>query len=99
VIVSVLELPVRAGSEQAVIEFYVEHEVFRLAGEGLGFRSGRLLQPTEPDGAFIVVAEWDDAEAYGRWLESPSRAELSAELDPLLDGAPSGRIYEVVNRD
>lgn len=97
-IVSMLRLPVRAGCERDVVRFYEEREVFRLAAEGGGFRAGRLLQPDEPGGAsFFVIAEWDDAAAYARWLAAPAREELSAELMPLLDGEPAGGIYSVVN--
>ena len=70
--------------------------MFGLAAQVGGFRSGELLQPSEPGAPFLVIAEWDDAEAYDRWLAAPARADLSSLLGPLLDGDPSGGIYELV---
>ena len=96
-VVSVLELRVLAGCEQAVISFYSEREVFEHARRSGGFRSGRLLEPREPGAPFLVLAEWDDAEAYQGWLDNPVREELGLGLAPLLDGAPArGGVYEQV---
>jgi heme-degrading monooxygenase HmoA len=97
-IISVLRLPVRPGSDRDVIRFYEEHDVFGLAAQVGGFHSGSLLEPEERGAPWLVIAEWDDADAYGRWLAAPARAELSAVLGPLLDGDPTGSIYSVVNR-
>ena len=92
-IVSVLHLPVRAGSEEAIVRFYAEHDVFGLAAQVGGFRSGSLLEPTTAGSAWLVVAEWDDVAAYERWLAAPARAELSELLAPHLDGTPAGSSY------
>jgi hypothetical protein len=81
----VLELRVLLGREQAVIAFYGEHEVFEHARRSGGFRSGRLLEPREQGAPFLVVAEWEDAEAYQRWLDNPVRAELGLGLAPHLE--------------
>jgi heme-degrading monooxygenase HmoA len=94
VVISVLRLNVRPGSEQALIRYYSEHEIFERARESGGFRGGRLLEPVEPETAFLVIAEWDDAEAYRRWLENPVRAELGRGLEPLVGSQPpDGAIY------
>lgn len=96
-VISVLRLHVRPGSEQALIRFYVEHEIFERSRESGGFRGGRLLEPVEPETAFLVIAEWDDADAYRRWLASPVRAELGVGLEPLLGSKPPvGAIYREV---
>jgi heme-degrading monooxygenase HmoA len=95
-IVSVLSLPIRLGCESEAVRFYLERDVFGLAAQVGGFRSGELLRPSEPGAPFLVIAEWDDAEAYDRWLAAPARADLSSLLGPLLDGDPSGGTYELV---
>jgi len=95
-ITSVLSLPIRFGCESETVQFYLERDVFRLAAQVGGFRSGKLLQPSETGAPFLVIAEWDDADAYGRWLAAPARAELSVLLQPLLAGEPSGDTYELV---
>lgn len=92
-IVSVLHLPVRAGSEEDIVRFYAEHDVFGLAAEVGGFRSGSLLEPTAPGSTWLVVAEWDDVAAYERWLAAPARAELGELLAPYLDGDAAGSTY------
>lgn len=94
VVVSVLRLHVRPGSEQALIRYYLEHEIFERSRESGGFRAGRLLEPVGPDSAFLVIAEWDDAEAYRRWIENPVRAELGRGLEALVGSEPpEGAIY------
>lgn len=93
-VVSVLHLYVRPGMEQALVRFYVEREVFDRSRESGGFRSGRLLDPVEPGTPFLVLAEWDDAGSYRRWLANPVRAELGAGLKPLLAAEPqAGTLY------
>jgi heme-degrading monooxygenase HmoA len=99
VIVSLLNLPVREGCENEVVRFYAEHDVFGLAERVAGCRSGRLLQPVDHGAPFLVVAEWDDAAAYDRWLAAPARAELGELLGPLLDGDPSGSVYSTAGSD
>ena len=93
-VVSVLTLRVRAGSEPALVRSYEELEIFRHAQESGGFRSGRLLAPSVPDEPMLVIAEWDDAASYERWLASPVRKRLGRELEPLLADRPAaGGIY------
>jgi heme-degrading monooxygenase HmoA len=95
-VVSVLRVPVRAGDEARLAEAYARHEIFERARENGGFRSGRLLRPVAAGEPFLVVAEWDDASAYQRWLDNPVRAEIATHLEPLLDGPLEGGVYEEV---
>ena len=85
------------GNEQAVIRFYEERDVFEHARRSGGFRSGRLLEPRAAGEPFLVIAEWDDADAYQAWLDNPVRAELGLELVPLLEDEPeAGAVYQQV---
>jgi heme-degrading monooxygenase HmoA len=86
--VSVLELHVLPGSEQAVARAYHELGIFERSRESGGFRSGRLLEASEPGKPMLVIAEWDDAESYRRWLSNPVREELGDHLEPMLTGDP-----------
>jgi heme-degrading monooxygenase HmoA len=88
-VVSVLALHVLPGSEPAVARAYGELGVFEHARESGGFRSGRLLEPVEPGGPMLVIAEWDDAASYDRWLANPVRKELGTVVKPLLAGDPT----------
>lgn len=95
-VVSVLRVPVRDGAEARLVDAYSSLGIFELARESGGFRSGRLLRPVTAGEPFLVVAEWDDAAAYRRWLDSPVRAGLATHLEPLIDGPLEGGVYEEV---
>lgn len=95
-VVSVLRLLVRDGAEAHLEAAYTSLGIFERARESGGFRSGRLLRPVLAGEAFLVVAEWDDAAAYQRWLDNPVRAELATQLEPLIAGPPEGVVYEEV---
>ena len=93
-VVSVLRLPVRDGAATRLAEAYTTLEIFARARESGGLRGARLLRPLSPGEPFLVVADWDDAAAYQRWLDDPVRAELGLQLEPLIDGPLEGRVYE-----
>lgn len=95
---SVLTLRARRGMSQAVEEFYREHGIIERALRFPGCRGVTLLRSADggPD-THLVVAEWDDAAAYQRWVADPWRARTSAALADLLDaGVTAGRLYEPV---
>jgi heme-degrading monooxygenase HmoA len=88
-VVSVLALEVVPGGERAVVRAYNELGVFDHARESGGFRSGRLLEPVEAGRPVLVIAEWDDAASYDRWVANPVRRELGEVVKPLLAGDPT----------
>jgi heme-degrading monooxygenase HmoA len=96
-VVSVLRVPVREGAEARLEEAYTSLGIFDRARESGGFRSGRLLRPVQPGDPFLVVAEWEDAADYQRWLDNPVRAELATQLEPLVDGPLEGGVYQEVS--
>jgi heme-degrading monooxygenase HmoA len=94
-VVSVLRLSVAPGAEEQIVEVYARLEIFERSRESGGFRGARLLRPQGAGEPFLVVAEWDDAAAYERWLGNPVRAELGEQLAPLIAGPPAaGALYE-----
>jgi heme-degrading monooxygenase HmoA len=96
-VVSVLRLPVRPGAGDALARVFRELEIFERSRESGGFRSGRLLRPLAEDEPFLVLAEWDDAGSYRRWLDNPVREQLRSGLEPLLaDDVAGGVLYEEV---
>ena len=93
-VVSILHLPVRSGNEDALVDAFARLEIFRHSEQSGGFLGGRLLRPRN-GGPFVVMAEWESDAAYRGWLENPIRAELSAQIEPLLNGdVEAGRLYE-----
>jgi heme-degrading monooxygenase HmoA len=94
-VVSILSISVRDGADLAGA--FARLEIFEQSRLSGGFRSGRLLRPVEERNRYLVLAEWDSAEAYQRWLDNPVRAELAQQLEPLLEGGvTSGVLYEEV---
>jgi heme-degrading monooxygenase HmoA len=85
-VVSLLRLTVRAGAGDRFARLFDELGIFELARESGGFVGGRLLRPLDRDGPFVVLAEWEDADAYRGWLENPVRAGLADRLEPVLAG-------------
>ena len=95
-VVSVLRLLPRPGEADELARRFGTLEIFGHSRRSGGFLGGRLLRPLEGD-AFVVVAEWETEDDYRRWLDNPVRAELGAELEPLLDAdVASGQLYEEV---
>lgn len=95
---SVLALRARTGMSQAVEEFYRDRGIIERATCFPGCHGVTLLRSVSggPD-THVVIADWDDAAAYQRWVDDPWRAETSAALADLLDaGFSAGRMYEPV---
>ena len=98
---SVLVLHAGNGRAEAIEDLYREREVLDRAVRFRGCRAAALLRCTGTGpGTHLVIADWDDADAYRRWVAAPWRATVSAELIALLDspaGEPLiGGLYEPV---
>jgi heme-degrading monooxygenase HmoA len=94
-IVSVLRLPVRAEDAARFAGRFHELEVFERSAESGGFLAGRLLRPLAEGAPFLVIAEWEHADAYRAWLDNPVRAELAGRIEPLLTGeVVPGELFE-----
>jgi heme-degrading monooxygenase HmoA len=95
-VVSLLRLLPRPGAADELARRFGALEIFEHSRRSGGFLGGRLLRPVEGD-VFVVTAEWETEDDYRRWLDNPVRAELGAELEPLLDAdVASGQLYEEV---
>lgn len=93
-VVSVLRLHAREGADLAAV--FAELEIFEHSRRSGGFIGGRLLRRVE-DAGYLVEAEWEDAKSYRAWLDNPVRAELGAQLEPLLtDEVAPGELFEEV---
>jgi heme-degrading monooxygenase HmoA len=93
-VISVLHLRARAGVDLA--SAFAEFEIFEHSRQSGGFLGGRLLRALD-GGGYLVVAEWEDAKAYQGWLDNPVRADVGAQLEPLLtEDVASGELFEEV---
>jgi heme-degrading monooxygenase HmoA len=86
VIRSVLTLRAAAGKAGALEEFYAEHRILSRARTFAGCRDALLLRSVDGSPAtHLVIADWDTAADYRRWVEDPWRAAVSRQLAALLD--------------
>jgi heme-degrading monooxygenase HmoA len=93
-VVSVLHLRARGGADLGAA--FARFEIFERSRQSGGFLGGRLMRALD-GGGYLVVAEWEDAKAYQGWLDNPVRADVNAQLGPLLlDGVGSGELFEQV---
>jgi heme-degrading monooxygenase HmoA len=96
-VTSVLRLRPRAGRADEFARTFVELDIFEHSRRSGGFLDGRLLRPLEGGEPFVVVAEWENTDAYQGWLDNPVREVLGEKLEPLLDeDVASGQLYEEV---
>ena len=93
-IVSVLRMPIRPGADDELVRSFRELEVFEHARRSGGFRAGRLLRPVSAGQPVLVLAEWDAAADYDRWLANPVRERLKEAIDGLLAGELESGVYE-----
>lgn len=95
-VVSLLFLPVREGVvPDDVIRAFADARIFELSRQSGGFRDGRLLRPLRAGEPMCVIAEWESARDYQRWLDNPVRASLAESLSPYVAGEiAGGSLYE-----
>jgi hypothetical protein len=101
VIRSVLGLRAATGQAAALEAFYAENGVLEHALAFDGCRSALLLRSVDDSpSTHLVIAEWDTAADYRRWVDDPWRAALSGRLAALLDtggdGPLVGGVFELV---
>jgi heme-degrading monooxygenase HmoA len=101
VIRSVLTLRAAAGQARALEEFYAEHGILDRARKFGGCRDALLLRSVDGGPAtHLVIADWDTAADYRRWVDDPWRAAVSRQLAALLDTESDeplvGGVFELV---
>ena len=95
---SVLVFAILPGRRDEFVKGMQRLEVLQRASYQTGFRGGQLHVRTDGSDEAIVVADWDSPEAYQGWLDNPIRADMQAELGPLLAADPEPRVYELVEK-
>jgi heme-degrading monooxygenase HmoA len=101
VIRSVLTLRPAAGQSGALEGFFAEHGILERARRFAGCRDAQLVRSVDGSPAtYLVIADWDAAADYQRWVHDPWRAAVSRQLAALLDTAADepvvGGVYEPV---
>jgi antibiotic biosynthesis monooxygenase (ABM) superfamily enzyme len=86
VIRSVLSLRAAGGDTGALEAFYADQQILERAREFPGCRDAVLLRAIDGGSVtHLVIADWDGAEDYQRWVQDPWRAAVSRQLADLLD--------------
>ena len=93
---SVLFFSILPGRRDEFVAGFRRLEVLRRASRQPGFRRSQLHVPVDGSDEVLVTADWDSPAAYQGWLDNPVRAEIQAELGPLLAAEPVPRVFEVV---
>jgi antibiotic biosynthesis monooxygenase (ABM) superfamily enzyme len=88
---SVLTLRAAAGQAGALEALYANHGVLARARAFPGCRGAQLLRSLDGGSAtHLVIADWDTAADYQRWVGDPWRDALSGRLAALLDNTDDG---------
>ena len=93
---SVLAFSILPGRRDEFVAAFMRLGVLRRASRQPGFRRSQLHVSVDDLDEVLVTADWDSPEAYEGWLENPARAEIQAELGPLLAVEPQPRVYQVI---
>lgn len=98
---SVLTLRAVTGQARALEEFYKEQGILDRARRFGGCRDVQLLRSVDGGVAtHLVIADWDSAADYQRWVDDPWRAAVTRRLVELLDtgsdGPLVGGVFELV---
>jgi heme-degrading monooxygenase HmoA len=83
-LVTVQELTIAPGREE---EFVARFEALDVLGLATAAAAGELIDAVVlQDGPrFLVVTSWTSSAGIDRWLASPARERVRAELEPLYD--------------
>ena len=83
---SVLSLRAAGGDTGALEAFYRDQQILERARKFPGCRDAVLLRAIDGGSVtHLVIADWDGAEDYQRWVQDPWRAAVSRRLADLLD--------------
>lgn len=101
VIRSVLALSAAGGNVGALEEFYTDQRILARARAFPGCRDAVLLRAiADSPATHLVIADWDTAGDYQRWIEDPWRVAVSRQLADLLDTESNepvvGGVFEFV---
>lgn len=85
--------PIKAGKESAFLEWFAWSNEALLGLKG--FIRRRLLKPPE-GGNYVAVIEFESHETFMAMRANPIHDEAGRRVEPLLDGHPTPKVFEVV---
>jgi hypothetical protein len=95
---SVLQLYPKNGDYESVVEFMRRERVPELSQENGGLLASSINVPMSREGSIVVLAKWNSASDYQRWVSNPVREGLRPELSALLEReAAAGQLFSIHN--
>lgn len=95
---SVLYVYPKNGDYESVVEFMRRERVTELSQENGGLLASSINIPLSRKGPILVLAKWDAASDYERWLSNPVREGLGLKLSALLErDSAAGEMYSIHN--
>ena len=67
----------------------IRSHAIQQAGDISGETMKRLDRPDQ----FLIISTWQSSEDWDKWVKSPERTELQAEIDRILGGETEYEIY------
>jgi heme-degrading monooxygenase HmoA len=96
-VLTIQRLEVRPGEEDEFLRRFQEIDVLGLAADAA---EGSLLEATlaQDEQTFVVVTTWSSPEGIERWIASPARERVRAELESLYAEPPTVSRYAIRTR-
>jgi len=92
---SVLYLTTKPGKRAAVVDGYRELRILEDALEQEGCLGCELQLSQEDPNLILVTALWRDAGAYAGWVANPVRERARSTIEPLVEGAIEGTLFDI----
>jgi heme-degrading monooxygenase HmoA len=93
-----LRMTAKPGGRDELVDAFLDAGVLDRSAKQDGFLGAELVKCDEDHDSVLVLALWTGREAYGGWLESPVRDEISAALEPLIASERVEICEQVVSR-
>jgi heme-degrading monooxygenase HmoA len=94
---SVLTLQALPGRRDDVLEVFARLDILRRSLRQDGAIDTTLTASLADEDLVRVISSWESPEAYQGWLDNPDRAEITAELYPLLAVPADAGTYRIVD--
>lgn len=94
--INIIEFPKIREHKQAAFEewFALSNEVY---AKFPGFLSRRLMRPLRNTGSYAAIVEHESEATFMAMHTSPERQRVWEMVEPLIEGKPTPRFYEVVD--
>jgi quinol monooxygenase YgiN len=89
---TVLQLRATPGRAAELVRVFHEQKVLEHSRAMPGCQAVEIFRSLDDPDLSVVFADWDDVDAYERWLANPRRPEMTDALRPLLAKAAAGQI-------